>query len=204
MWLHRACWRQHDLTTWWVIPQRWKAARFSPPQERTHSTGLLVLSSGEAEQAADDWAGPSHPQSTYLQGIPWFVLAHTPPRGCGLAAEWWIFTLSPFKGLSKKVGVSSSILQGLWVSYCTEGLSAALSSLRNLYTPNIKVKLQHFLKVFCLLKRVFLRKLLSGRRYREYQGILRASKELPSFSASSDVFLFCDQQYFQFHLHFRA
>ncbi|XP_078019222.1 protein TANC2 isoform X1 [Epinephelus lanceolatus] len=44
-----------------------------------------------------------------------------------------------FKGLSKKVGVSSSILQGLWVSYSTEGLSAALSSLRNLYTPNIKV-----------------------------------------------------------------
>uniref|UniRef100_A0A673AAY7 Tetratricopeptide repeat, ankyrin repeat and coiled-coil containing 2 n=1 Tax=Sphaeramia orbicularis TaxID=375764 RepID=A0A673AAY7_9TELE len=43
-----------------------------------------------------------------------------------------------FKGLSKKVGVSSSILQGLWVSYSTEGLSAALSSLRNLYTPNIK------------------------------------------------------------------
>ncbi|XP_051926398.1 protein TANC2 isoform X10 [Hippocampus zosterae] len=44
-----------------------------------------------------------------------------------------------FKGLSKKVGVSSSILQGLWVSYSTDGLSAALSSLRNLYTPNIKV-----------------------------------------------------------------
>ncbi|KAJ8264605.1 hypothetical protein GJAV_G00151200 [Gymnothorax javanicus] len=44
-----------------------------------------------------------------------------------------------FKGLSKKVGVSSSILQGLWVSYSTEGLSPALASLRNLYTPNIKV-----------------------------------------------------------------
>ncbi|XP_029933045.1 protein TANC2 isoform X3 [Myripristis murdjan] len=44
-----------------------------------------------------------------------------------------------FKGLSKKVGVSSSILQGLWISYSTEGLSTALSSLRNLYTPNIKV-----------------------------------------------------------------
>uniref|UniRef100_W5L4X1 Tetratricopeptide repeat, ankyrin repeat and coiled-coil containing 2 n=1 Tax=Astyanax mexicanus TaxID=7994 RepID=W5L4X1_ASTMX len=44
-----------------------------------------------------------------------------------------------FKGLSKKVGVSSSILQGLWVSYSTESLSTALSSLRNLYTPNIKV-----------------------------------------------------------------
>uniref|UniRef100_A0A671SV84 Protein TANC2-like n=1 Tax=Sinocyclocheilus anshuiensis TaxID=1608454 RepID=A0A671SV84_9TELE len=44
-----------------------------------------------------------------------------------------------FKGLSKKVGVSSSVLQGLWVSYSTEGLSAALTSLRNLYTPNIKV-----------------------------------------------------------------
>uniref|UniRef100_A0A672K830 Tetratricopeptide repeat, ankyrin repeat and coiled-coil containing 2 n=1 Tax=Sinocyclocheilus grahami TaxID=75366 RepID=A0A672K830_SINGR len=44
-----------------------------------------------------------------------------------------------FKGLSKKVGVSSSVLQGLWVSYSTESLSTALSSLRNLYTPNIKV-----------------------------------------------------------------
>uniref|UniRef100_A0A8C1GZD7 Tetratricopeptide repeat, ankyrin repeat and coiled-coil containing 2b n=1 Tax=Cyprinus carpio carpio TaxID=630221 RepID=A0A8C1GZD7_CYPCA len=44
-----------------------------------------------------------------------------------------------FKGLSKKVGVSSSILQGLWVSYSTESLSTALASLRNLYTPNIKV-----------------------------------------------------------------
>ncbi|XP_076866252.1 LOW QUALITY PROTEIN: protein TANC2 [Brachyhypopomus gauderio] len=44
-----------------------------------------------------------------------------------------------FKGLSKKVGVSSSVLQGLWVSYSTEGLSIALASLRNLYTPNIKV-----------------------------------------------------------------
>lgn len=43
------------------------------------------------------------------------------------------------QGLSKKVGVSSSVLQGLWVSYSTEGLSAALASLRNLYTPNIKV-----------------------------------------------------------------
>nr|XP_009943077.1 PREDICTED: protein TANC2 [Opisthocomus hoazin] len=44
-----------------------------------------------------------------------------------------------FKGLSKKVGVSSSILQGLWISYSTEGLSMALASLRNLYTPNIKI-----------------------------------------------------------------
>ncbi|KAM3863755.1 protein TANC2 [Diretmus argenteus] len=44
-----------------------------------------------------------------------------------------------FKGLSKKVGVSSSVLQGLWLSYSTESLSPALASLRNLYTPNIKV-----------------------------------------------------------------
>ncbi|XP_026180751.1 protein TANC2-like isoform X2 [Mastacembelus armatus] len=44
-----------------------------------------------------------------------------------------------YKGLSKKLGVSSSVLQGLWLSYSTEGLSPALSSLRNLYTPNIKV-----------------------------------------------------------------
>ncbi|KAG8139773.1 hypothetical protein E2320_002534, partial [Naja naja] len=44
-----------------------------------------------------------------------------------------------FKGLSKKVGVSSSILQGLWISYSSDGLSMALASLRNLYTPNIKV-----------------------------------------------------------------
>nr|XP_043906356.1 protein TANC2 isoform X3 [Solea senegalensis]XP_043906357.1 protein TANC2 isoform X3 [Solea senegalensis] len=44
-----------------------------------------------------------------------------------------------YKGLSKKLGVSSSVLQGLWLAYSTENLSHALSSLRNLYTPNIKV-----------------------------------------------------------------
>ncbi|KAJ0058548.1 hypothetical protein NL108_016635, partial [Boleophthalmus pectinirostris] len=44
-----------------------------------------------------------------------------------------------YKGLSKKLGVSSSVLQGLWLSYSTGTLSPALSCLRNLYTPNIKV-----------------------------------------------------------------
>ncbi|XP_057716881.1 protein TANC2 [Corythoichthys intestinalis] len=44
-----------------------------------------------------------------------------------------------YKGLSKKLGISSSILQGLWLAYSTESLNHALSSLRNLYTPNIKV-----------------------------------------------------------------
>ncbi|KAJ8352245.1 hypothetical protein SKAU_G00237210 [Synaphobranchus kaupii] len=44
-----------------------------------------------------------------------------------------------FKGQSKKTGVSSSVLQALWISSSTDGLSAALASLRNLYTPNIKV-----------------------------------------------------------------
>uniref|UniRef100_A0A8C5AQB0 Tetratricopeptide repeat, ankyrin repeat and coiled-coil containing 1a n=1 Tax=Gadus morhua TaxID=8049 RepID=A0A8C5AQB0_GADMO len=44
-----------------------------------------------------------------------------------------------FKGLSKRSGLSSSLLQGLWVSSSTDNLSAALGSLRNLYTPNIKV-----------------------------------------------------------------
>uniref|UniRef100_A0A672NEY9 Protein TANC1-like n=1 Tax=Sinocyclocheilus grahami TaxID=75366 RepID=A0A672NEY9_SINGR len=44
-----------------------------------------------------------------------------------------------FKGHSKRTGVSSSILQPLWISYSTDSLSAALSSLRNLYTPNVKV-----------------------------------------------------------------
>uniref|UniRef100_A0A667WPF1 Tetratricopeptide repeat, ankyrin repeat and coiled-coil containing 2a n=1 Tax=Myripristis murdjan TaxID=586833 RepID=A0A667WPF1_9TELE len=44
-----------------------------------------------------------------------------------------------YKGLSKKVGVSSSVLQGLWLSYSTQSLSPALASLRNLFTPNIKV-----------------------------------------------------------------
>lgn len=44
-----------------------------------------------------------------------------------------------FQGLSKKTGVSSSHLQALWIGYSTEGLSAALASLRNLYTPNVKV-----------------------------------------------------------------
>ncbi|XP_021171417.2 protein TANC2 isoform X1 [Fundulus heteroclitus] len=44
-----------------------------------------------------------------------------------------------YKGLSKKLGVSSSVLQGLWMSYSTGSLCPVLSSLRNLYTPNIKV-----------------------------------------------------------------
>ncbi|MEE6489382.1 hypothetical protein FKM82_015548 [Ascaphus truei] len=44
-----------------------------------------------------------------------------------------------FKGLSKKHGMSSSNLQALWIGYSTDGLSAALASLRNLYTPNVKV-----------------------------------------------------------------
>lgn len=44
-----------------------------------------------------------------------------------------------FKGLSRKSGVSSSTLQALWIGYSTDGLSAALASLRNLYTPNVKV-----------------------------------------------------------------
>uniref|UniRef100_A0A673HJF3 Protein TANC1-like n=1 Tax=Sinocyclocheilus rhinocerous TaxID=307959 RepID=A0A673HJF3_9TELE len=44
-----------------------------------------------------------------------------------------------FKGHGKRTGVSSSILHPLWISYSTDSLSAALSSLRNLYTPNVKV-----------------------------------------------------------------
>uniref|UniRef100_UPI00358E57B9 protein TANC1-like isoform X2 n=1 Tax=Myxine glutinosa TaxID=7769 RepID=UPI00358E57B9 len=44
-----------------------------------------------------------------------------------------------YKGLSKKLGISSSILQSLWVAYSADGLSTALASLRNLYTPNVKV-----------------------------------------------------------------
>ncbi|XP_077569263.1 protein TANC1-like [Stigmatopora nigra] len=44
-----------------------------------------------------------------------------------------------FKGLSKKSGVSSTVLQAMWVNCSTDSLSAALASLRNLYTPNIKV-----------------------------------------------------------------
>ncbi|XP_078084428.1 protein TANC1 isoform X2 [Mustelus asterias] len=44
-----------------------------------------------------------------------------------------------FKGQSKRTGISSSVLQALWISYGSDGLSAALTSLRNLYTPNVKV-----------------------------------------------------------------
>ncbi|NXD15116.1 TANC1 protein, partial [Nothocercus nigrocapillus] len=44
-----------------------------------------------------------------------------------------------FKGFSKKTGISSSHLQALWIGYSTDGLSAALASLRNIYTPNVKV-----------------------------------------------------------------
>ncbi|XP_064370569.1 protein TANC1 isoform X4 [Dromaius novaehollandiae] len=44
-----------------------------------------------------------------------------------------------FKGFSKRTGISSSHLQALWIGYSTDGLSAALASLRNIYTPNVKV-----------------------------------------------------------------
>ncbi|XP_035991978.1 protein TANC1 [Fundulus heteroclitus] len=44
-----------------------------------------------------------------------------------------------FKGLSKKTGVSSSVLQAMWVNCSTDSLSAALGSLRNLYTPSLQV-----------------------------------------------------------------
>ncbi|XP_048165897.1 protein TANC1 isoform X2 [Corvus hawaiiensis] len=44
-----------------------------------------------------------------------------------------------FKGLSKRTGISSSHLQALWIGYSTDGLSTALASLRNIYTPNVKV-----------------------------------------------------------------
>uniref|UniRef100_A0A8C5SGD0 Tetratricopeptide repeat, ankyrin repeat and coiled-coil containing 1 n=1 Tax=Laticauda laticaudata TaxID=8630 RepID=A0A8C5SGD0_LATLA len=44
-----------------------------------------------------------------------------------------------FKGLGRKMGISSSHLQSLWIGYSTDSLSAALASLRNLYTPNVKV-----------------------------------------------------------------
>uniref|UniRef100_A0A8C3EWR7 Tetratricopeptide repeat, ankyrin repeat and coiled-coil containing 1 n=1 Tax=Corvus moneduloides TaxID=1196302 RepID=A0A8C3EWR7_CORMO len=43
-----------------------------------------------------------------------------------------------FKGLSKRTGISSSHLQALWIGYSTDGLSTALASLRNIYTPNVK------------------------------------------------------------------
>lgn len=57
--------------------------------------------------------------------------------------KWWNLhfnssCLCP-QGHSKRTGVSSSVLQPLWISYSTDSLSAALSSLRNLYTPNVKV-----------------------------------------------------------------
>lgn len=50
-----------------------------------------------------------------------------------------IYVCALLQGLSKKTGVSSSVLQALWISCSTDGLSAALASLRNLYTPNVKV-----------------------------------------------------------------
>lgn len=40
--------------------------------------------------------------------------------------------------------MSSSVLQAMWVCCSTDSLSAALASLRNLYTPNIKVTCQGY------------------------------------------------------------
>lgn len=72
---------------------------FLSPQEWAHPSGLLVLSAREqAEQAADDWAGPSHPQSTYLQGILLFVLTlvyrYTHTQLWSSSAVMNIYTLS--------------------------------------------------------------------------------------------------------------
>lgn len=50
-----------------------------------------------------------------------------------------VHSVTHSQGLSKKTGVSSSVLQAMWVNCSTDSLSAALASLRNLYTPNIKV-----------------------------------------------------------------
>uniref|UniRef100_A0AAR2M046 Orc1-like AAA ATPase domain-containing protein n=1 Tax=Pygocentrus nattereri TaxID=42514 RepID=A0AAR2M046_PYGNA len=52
--------------------------------------------------------------------------------------EWLVWRTIAHQ-LIKKTGVSSSVLQALWISNSTDSLSAALSSLRNLYTPNVKV-----------------------------------------------------------------
>ncbi len=91
--------------TRWVSLKYWKILCLSSLQERSHATGLLVLSAGEqAEQAADYWAGPSHPQSTYLQGIPLFVSTHIYTHTHAPTQLWSgsevmnIYTLSPFQG----------------------------------------------------------------------------------------------------------
>lgn len=53
----------------------------------------------------------------------------------------WDFLFCHFcQGLSKRTGISSSHLQALWIGYSTDGLSTALASLRNIYTPNVKVR----------------------------------------------------------------
>lgn len=63
--------------TWWLSLKYWRILCLSSLQEWAHPTGLLVFSAGEqAEQTADYWAGPSHPQSTYLQGISLFAPTH--------------------------------------------------------------------------------------------------------------------------------
>lgn len=126
--------------------------------------GLHVIPArGEAESPTDDGARTPYPQGTYLQGMTTevgFVFVEKCVRPTVFfyplrkvhrcSGPWLLFgekcksvCLHPFislQGLSKKTGVSSSVLQALWISCSTDGLSAALASLRNLYTPNVKVK----------------------------------------------------------------
>lgn len=54
----------------------------------------------------------------------------------------------PSQGQSKRTGVSSSVLQGLWINCSTDSLSAALASLRNLYTPNVKVSTRNHMHLY--------------------------------------------------------
>lgn len=125
-----------------------------PTQDWTRSHGLHALPPrGEAQPAADHGTGASHPQSAHLQGKEsQQLLLHqslsVTYRMSGVQRQVSLahcrFTPSASlllctQGLSKKTGVSSSVLQALWISSSADGLSAALASLRNLYTPNVKV-----------------------------------------------------------------
>ena len=74
-----------------------------------------------------------------LPRVQWGPLPASDPC-CMWERRCWSWLAAVFsQGLSKKTGISSSHLQALWIGYSTEGLSAALASLRNLYTPNVKV-----------------------------------------------------------------
>lgn len=95
---------------------------------------LFVMHRNNGSSEEKSWCGEKHWQFVQLSFTD---VRYVCVFACS-CMHWCVCVC--VQGLSKRTGVSSSVLQALWISCSADGLSAALASLRNLYTPNVKVK----------------------------------------------------------------